>query len=214
MDKQVRIDLADIEERTQYRDDMSEKLEDMLRKSSKFQGCIVKRVRLEREAPELRNPFDIQYSDGTHAVWLYEWEIQALDEQEILSYLEVQKGREKQLDSYHFWDIISFSVSAIGVIAVFLDLMFMIYLGNTERLILDFLTVALFILGSGLVLVYVNSIRKSSNERWLDTVSAKNDPLFLEALRKLATLSGTGKRELDQYAKRLKEVEKALVRNR
>ena len=209
MNESVRMDLVDIEDHTEYRDQKCEKLEKMLTKDPNFEGCVVKRLRLQKEAPELKDPFDIQDPDGTHVVWFYDWEMQILDEPEVLSYLEVQIRREHQLDSHLFWDMVSFVVLFIGMTAVTIDAMFIIISGVTQ-FSLSLLPITLAVLLSGILMFSSNLRRKRNSERRLDIDSARKDSVFLEALRKLAKLSGTGNKELDQYVERLEAVEKAL----
>jgi hypothetical protein len=207
LDDSVQIDLADMEEYTQYRDKSCQELEGILTKDSRFEGCIVKRVRMEKTAPELKDPFDIQSVDGEHIAWFYEWEMNTLDGPEILSYLDVERRKEQKLDTHLFWEMVSFAIIFFGVVAVIIDVGF-ILLGLGAQAAINFFPVTLLVLLSGLVLGFVSRGRRLSSVRNLDINSAREDSMFLEALRKLAALSGTGNKELDQYVERLEEIEK------
>lgn len=210
MDDSVRVDLADIEELAEYQDKSCQELEGILTKDSRYEGSIVKRVRMEKTAPELKDPFDIQTPDGEHMVWLYEWEMETLDEPEILSYLEVQRKKEQLLDTHLFRELGSFVVIFIGGIVVVIDVIF-IFAGMAAQTAINFFPIALLVLFSGLILEFVSRRRRRGSEKKLDIDSAKEDSVFLNALRKLAVLSGSGNKELDQYSERLEEVEKALL---
>lgn len=203
MDESVRMDLADIEDHTQYRDQKCEELEDILRKDSRFEGCIVKRIRLQKEAPELKDPFDIQKKDGTHSVWLYEWEFDILSDLEILSYLDVQRKREEKADSYLFGETLGFFISLGGVCST-VALLFPLLIGQQ---LFDFLHIPVIGLAIGLPLMYITSRNKKNGMKQLDDESARENPLFISALRKLATLSGVGNKDKDLCAKRLREIE-------
>jgi len=207
MDESVRLDLTDIEDHMEYRDQKCEELEDILRKDSRFEGCIVKRIRLQKEAPELKDPFDIQKKDGTHSVWLNEWEFDILSEPEILSYLDVQRKKEEVSDSYACWWFLGFMVimtGACSVVALFL--MYMIGIGELQ-FVFEQLPTAVVGLVLGLLLVYITSRRKRIGMIRRDIESARENPLFISALRKLATLSGVGNKDKDRYANRLREIE-------
>jgi len=93
MDEFLRVDAADMEDGTYYRDDKCKRLEEILGRDSRFRGCVVKRLRFQRNDPELMDSFVVQNSDGEDVVWFYIWEFDVLDESEIPSYLDVERKR-------------------------------------------------------------------------------------------------------------------------
>jgi hypothetical protein len=210
MDDSVLMDLADIADNTYYQDKFCKEIETILAKDSRFEGCRVKRLRLHESAPELKDPFDILTSEGKHVVWFYEWELEILGDSEIPSYLEVQKKREQNLDAHISWDLSSWVVMFIGFVAFLVDVGLM-FLDLATQTAFIFFPITMSVLLFGLVLNFMSKTRRRVSEKKLDIDSAKGDPLFLRALRKLSVLSESGIKELEEYSERLEKVEKAIL---
>ena len=208
MDEPVRMDLTDIEDNTQYRDQKCEKLEDILRKDPRFEGCIVKRIRLQREAPELKDPFNIQNEKG-HIAWFYEWEFEILSEPEIYSYIEFQKEKEARADSYLPLDLIGLVLLFSGALSIItLILIMLIGQFTIDRVTIMLLAVSDLLPVGVLVLIIKRRLTRFKSR---GVAFARENPLFVEALRKLATLSGSGNEMLDDYAEKLKIVEDSIT---
>jgi hypothetical protein len=207
MDEAVQMDLEDIEDHTQYRDQKCEKLEEILRRNTEFEGCVVKRIRLQKEAPELKDPFDIQDSKGKHIVWFYEWEFDILNESEILSYLGAGRINERKLDSYIIWQLSGFIVTLVGILAVAVVVSIHV-LSLNNQLVIGLLPYAIAILGTGILIVIIGARRKQIGLRQLDIDFAKENPSFINALKKLGSLAGVP--DSRDYSKRLEYIKSKL----
>jgi hypothetical protein len=115
--KSVRIDVDDLEEYALYTDEQCEKLEAILRSHPDFEGCVVKRMRAQETAPELKDPFDVATEHGDHLVWFYEWQLEALDDDMIPLVAQVDRQREKLIDSFLRWTGLSGAMLFCGVVA-------------------------------------------------------------------------------------------------
>ena len=205
MDDSVQIDLVEMKDHTKYRDQESDKLEDMLVKDSRFERYIVRRIKFENEALGLENPFSIQTKDGIHRIWLYKWEFDILSESEIIPYLDVKRKREEKSDTYICREVLGFVASMTGACMI-VGLLFFLLIGQ-QQFVFEQLPTAVIGLAIGLLITYITYRRKRIGLTQLDIESAKENPLFISALRKLATLSGRGNKDMDLYAKRLQEIE-------
>ena len=81
------------------------------------------------------------------------------------------------------------------------------------QFVFEHLPIAVVGLMIGLLLLYITSRRKRIGMKRLDIESARENPLFISALRKLATLSGVGNKDLDLYVKRFREIENTHMDN-
>jgi len=208
MDEPVQTDLVDIEDDKEYRDQKCEKLEDILRKDSRFEGCIVKRIRLQKEAPELKDPFNIQNENGRHIAWFYEWEFEVLSEPEIFPYIEFQKEKEERADSYLPLDLLGIVMIIVGA-ASFITLLFIALTG--QWIILDAIVnipAASISLLLGILVIIIR--RRHAGFRKRGVAFARDNPLFIEALRKLAPLSKPGDKLMENYAENLKILEDSI----
>jgi hypothetical protein len=208
MGEPVQMDLADIEDNTEYRDQKCEKLEDILRKDSRFEGCIVKRIRLQKEAPELKDPFNIQSEDGKHIAWFYEWEFEILSEPEIFSYIEFQKEKEARVDSYLPLDLLGLVFIFAGAVSIITFFLISLASQWTIQGATIILLAASILLPVGILVLIIR--RRLTGFRKRGTAFARDDPLFIEALRKLAPLSKSGNKLMDHYAENLKMLEDSI----
>jgi hypothetical protein len=209
-DDATQVDSADMEDSTHFRDEKCQQLEEILEKDTKFKGCIVTRTRLQKESSELKDPFDIQSSDGTHLAWFHEREFDFLDKPKIAPYLDVQRKREQRLNSYRSWELLGHITGLIGVVGVII-LLLSLFLGITQELAFILLSFGVITLWIGCTAIPITSIRKQAALARLDRESARENPLFLDALRTLAALSGAENRGKDSYMVRLQRVEPRLM---
>jgi hypothetical protein len=210
MDDADQVDSADIEDSTHFRDEKCQQIEEILERDTRFKGCIVTRIRLQKEFPELKDQFDIQKEDGTHLVWFCEREFDILDRPEIVPYLDVQRKREQKLDSYHSWELLGYITGLIGVVGVIM-LLLSLFLGITQELAFILMSFGVITLWIGCTTIPITAIRKQAALAILDRESARKNPLFLDALRRLATLSGAENRGKDSYTVRLQRVEPRVM---
>ena len=210
MEDDIYIDFADIEDGTYFIDDNCRQLEEILATDSEFEEYVVKRIRLEKESPKSRNPFDVQRSDGSHIVWFYEWEFNLLDSHEIVPYLEVQRRREQKIDSYIHLEIIEFFTCLIGLVA-FIASLLSLFLETTPQMTFTSLPYILGVLMIGVLSLSITSMRKKRALEKIDIESARENPLFVDALSKLAGLEGSGIKDLNSYAKRFRRVESEIM---
>ena len=206
MNEKIQIDLEDLEDFTEYSDGNCEHLERILRETSAFEGCRVKRIRLQLEAPELKDPFDIQDNQGEHLAWLYIWEIEALSVEQIQVFARVQKDREKNSDRYLGTQIVAAVLSLMGLIFIIIQVVVPL-IGPGILLPLPFYLISAIILTIGLVVLIVTQKRKKSRFAEIDLNAARESSEFIDALRELAHLYACKGKEMEDYQQRLEELD-------
>jgi hypothetical protein len=199
----VEIDISDVEWGSYYKDEKCKNLEKTLQTDSRYAECEVKRAHWNDESTD---PFHILDESGNEIVVLERWEVFALSGHELLSYIEVQQKRNQsprtiELALYGFF--IAFGSMAIG---------FHVYslidqsssLPMPWPLIFDLLAILLGILS---VLMYrVTSVRI----RNIDLEKVREEPSFLDVLRKLAGMPETENPKKEEFEKRAMYVEDML----
>ena len=90
MDITVKINVDDLEELALYRDERCDELEGVIRKNPRFKDCMVRRLRNIEEYREQGDPFEIRDAGETHIAWIYEYEVDLLDDEEITWYISAQ----------------------------------------------------------------------------------------------------------------------------
>lgn len=200
----VEVDISDLDFGTYYRDDRSEELEELLRNDSKYAECMVKREHWHDEIEH--NPFVILDTDGKVIIELEKWEVDALNGNEIILFIEVQGRREDYIDTVE-------SASILIMLVSFMLWMFPFMILQTTQVdtinpvisTLILAAVATFLI-SGLV-YYARRKNTHSKKMNIDLEAAREDSTFLEALRKLAAVSESENVYSNEYVKRLEELE-------
>lgn len=139
-------------------------------------------------------------------VYLDVWEIDALNEFELFAYSEVQMNKERIRSK----GAVSFSVAVLVLlpIAIFLPISDLI---SPSGSVVSFTSIAA--LASFLVILllgirfYKSRNDATSKKRVIDLVAAREDSTFLDALRRLASLTNIDDWKREEYMKRLQYIE-------
>ena len=204
----MRIEVGDIIEGQYYTDERCERLQALLKTEAEFDGYIVRRQHWYEEYD--LDPFIIQDTSGEDMLTLEPWEVDALTGSEFLSYVDVQVNNDPQ----------EISVNSVTILTV----MFMVFplvliLLNLE-IAFPHRGISMMILVPTLLLILLYAI--VSYKRWRNTTShnlqldlalVREDPMFLEALRKLAAVPKSEYMYKDEHVKRLRKIETALAGN-
>ncbi|MFW9810752.1 MAG: hypothetical protein ACFFE6_15355 [Candidatus Thorarchaeota archaeon] len=200
----VEVDVSDLTELTYFIDKKCEEIEKILRRDSKYAEYAVKRQHFGEDWQ--LDPYVIQDPGGEDLVYLDVWEIDALNEFELFAYSEVQMNKERIRSK----GAVSFSVAVLVLlpIAIFLPISDLI---SPSGSVVSFTSIAA--LASFLVILllgirfYKSRNDATSKKRVIDLVAAREDSTFLDALRRLASLTNIDDWKREEYMKRLQYIE-------
>jgi hypothetical protein len=157
------------------------------------------------------DPYIIRDEDGANLLVLEPEIIDALNESEFRSYIDVEM-KQIECNESTFWFLIATIV--LTPAAVVNSVMALIYLANLEiGKALATLVVALPLDILTLLLGSVYSRRRKRMilmKQQIDLVAAQENSIFLSALQKLAALPNSDVMENGNYRKRLQNIEEAL----
>jgi hypothetical protein len=199
----VEIDVSDIPYGSFYTDARSKRVERIIQNKEEYSTFIVKRYRREQD-PSLDIYIAMDETEN-YWVWMYEWEIDALDDDEIFSYVTVTKETSQRPDpTQHFLIASSFSI------ALFLSLLICIIIVpevSTNSIILGVMLVSLitsFITGG----IFRGKNREHmQNEREFEAAMITRHPLYHESLRKFSALSNISESQRENYLERIQETD-------
>lgn len=204
----VEIDPAELEGAF-YKDETCREIEESLRQDSRYNECNVRREFCGEDAP--CDPFVIRNRHGETIATLHEWEIDALNGYELVSYVAVQHRRNQcsdRLESALFRLFLG-GVSVIGLLLV-ISLQMVLMLRPVPPVVPGiFLTSSTLTVFSGSI-YFLKRRSAISTRREIDLDAARNDPSFLEALRKLAAVSKTASVNTGEHIERLEHIENAM----
>ncbi len=204
----VEIDPAELEGAF-YRDEKCREVEESLRQDSRYKECDVRREFCGEDAP--CDPFVIRNRHGETIATLHEWEIDALNGYELVSYVAVQHRRNQCSDRLESALIRLFlgAVSVTGLLLV-ISLQMVLMLKPVPPVVpMIFLTSCTLTVCSGSVYFLKRKSAISTREE-IDIEAARSDPSFLEALRKLAAVSRTASVNTDEHIERLEHIENTM----
>jgi len=204
----VEVDISDLEELDYYIDQKCEELEQVLREDPQFTECRVKRQHWGGDGEF--DTFVIQNADGVDLIELNTWEVEPLDETEILSYVDVKIRRESHsyLESAFLFILILAIFGTAGVMFILFE--FALYNGtlDIEPIIISFASFVIVLLTT--IWFYRKRKHVMNEKNQIDVLAAREDLVFLSALRKLASLTGEEVWMLDEFKSRLKFIEDSL----
>lgn len=201
-------DLSDVKWGGFYRDDSCKALEVILHDDSNYRECTVERQHYHEDIDN--DPYVVKDEDGKDIITLEKWQVDTLNESELLSYIKVQQRRDQCVDRtgsvayfmLHVSFMLGLAFSFITIVDIVLS-----HTINSYSLV-SFPVVIV----SGIIIhfKYKNSYLM---KRAVDLEAATSDSSFLEALRKLASVS---KNEYEfvynnEHIMRLKHIETALT---
>ncbi|MFW9889128.1 MAG: hypothetical protein ACFFER_13165 [Candidatus Thorarchaeota archaeon] len=202
----VEVDISDLDFGAYYRDDKSVELEKLLRNDSKYAECMVKREYWDEDINH--NPFVILDTDGKVIITLEKWAVDALNGNEIISFIEVQGRRDDRYDTVE--SVLVLIMLASIMVGAF-SLMFLptIQFDTINSTVSTLILAAITFLISGLA-YYARRKNTHSKKMNIDLEAAREDLTFLEALRKLAAVAESEYVYNNEYVKRLEELESLL----
>jgi hypothetical protein len=199
-------DFSGIDFDVYFVDERCKEIERVLRENTGFVGYRVKRRRWARDWEF--DPFLIQNENGDHLISLEPEIVDALNQSEFLSFVNVKM---KRVDSSEdtFWLFIA--IILLIPSAVFSPILAMILYSNPNILGLYVIALPLDFLILFLGIIYYRKRdRMISKRRQIDLTEAQEDPVFASALQKLASIPIL--EENREYKRRLKYIEDKLGR--
>ena len=203
----VEIDVSDIPLGSFYIDERCKRIERIIQGKEEYAEFRVKRARRE-EDPSL-DIYVVMDATENYWVWMNEWEVDALNDSEILSYITVTKETSQKPNPTESWSFIlmCFSMSLFVVFPLIIILVpeFPMYDFIFGIMVISLITSIVF----GLNFKKKNDEYKQS-EREFEIEMMKQYPLFVESIRKFATLPDITASQRENYTKRLQEIESKL----
>ncbi len=203
----VEIDISDIPIGSFYTDERSKRIEMIIRDKEEYVQFIVKRYRGQEDPSH--DGYIVMDETENAWVWMYEWEVDVLNDAEIMSYVTVTKETSQRPDPTENWMIISSLFAALFI--TFLILLF----------IPDFPPIYDFIIGTMLVFLggtvitgwmYRGKYRAhKQSEKEFEIATMTRHPLFLESIRKFAALENISESQSEIYLERIQEIESKMV---
>ena len=200
------VEVNDILEGQYYIDEKCKSLQALLTTEPRFEGYIVKRQHWYEEYSS--DSFIIQDTCGKDILTLEPWEIDALTDSKFLSYVDVLVNREPQ-KVFEYWYanlVIAFLVFPVVLVISVLDTVFPNRGISTTALVSTLLLMFLYAIVS-----YKEWRDTRSYNLRLDLAAAREDPMFVEALRELAAVPKSEYMYKNEHVKRLKKLETALA---
>ncbi|MFW9788058.1 MAG: hypothetical protein ACFFE1_10310 [Candidatus Thorarchaeota archaeon] len=205
----VEVDVSDLTDLAYYIDGKCKHLEELLRSNPKYAEYLVKRQHFGDDWQ--LDPYIIQDLKGEDLIYLEIWEIDALSDSELLAYIEVQMSK----------GLIDNSEGAFPlVIALIVFLPFGLFFSIIEMISssgprLSFTlaiglaaTLIPFLLGIRFYRIRQSAIFKKRN---IDLMAAREDTTFLDAIRRLASLTNVDNWKREEYERRLQFIEDTLA---
>ncbi|MFW9921259.1 MAG: hypothetical protein ACFFED_16780 [Candidatus Thorarchaeota archaeon] len=206
----VDTDVSELSELPYYRDTRCEEVEDILRAGSKYSSCAVERLKQIDEFQEFGDLFDVQDENENHLVYLYEHEVDTLDNAELAVFAFVQEEREKASDGLVKWWGLGFILIILGMAGILTGLLLYAAFSFLAPIFPFWLFLSmLFQLAGGGIFLIQNQAMKN-RRRDIDIIYASENASFLKALTKLASLSEATSKVSDSYKDRLLFVEEKI----
>lgn len=202
----VEIDVSDIPLGSLYIDERCKRIERIIKKEEEYAEFSIKRSRRE-EDPSL-DIYIIMDATENFWVWMHEWEVDALSDSEILSYVIVTKETSQRPDPTENWGILMSLFMALFLVFLIIIILvpaFPIY--DSISGIMLFSLIGVFV--SGWIFKGKLEEHKQSG-REFEIEMMKQYPLFVESIRKFAALPDVTKSQREKYTERLQEIESKL----
>jgi hypothetical protein len=204
----VEIDISDIPLETFYTDERCKRIERIIQSKEKFKDFRVKRLRRE-EDPSL-DIYIMMDATENFWVWMNEWEVDALNDSEILSYITVTKETSQRTNPTESWSFILMCFSMSLFLVFPLIIVFV-----PEFPMYDFIFGIMVISLIASIVFGLNFKRKNDeykqSEREFEMEIMEQHPLFVESLRKFATLQDITDSQREEYLERIQEIESKMA---
>lgn len=206
----VEIDVSEVEYGGYYKDEKCREVEKLLRSDPQYAECEVKRARWEVKISD--DPFYVLDNKGRDIITLDGWEVYALSDSELISYIDVQRMQNRVSSRLELVAMSFIATGAFAPVSLILAVAFLYFGENGLFSVLANLTVLagilLFVVG---ILYYSMRRRTSLLMKNVDLEAVRKDRSFLEMLRRLAETPGADERTRKELTKRVKYIEDALA---
>jgi hypothetical protein len=205
----VEVEISDLPEGAYFIDKGCVEVEAVLRKDPRYEQCVVKRQHFGGDYT--LDPFVIQDLDGEDLTTLNTWEVDALNDSELLSYADVQIRRERHTYSGTLLLFIFSVILLAPFAAVFSIMTIILYSSSVGSVMSDIAIVSSLLLLLSVANYYRRRKDTTSKKRQIDITAARESLSFLDALRRLASLCDIDETEKQEYSKRVQYTESELA---
>ena len=200
----VEIDISDMAYDSLYTDERCNRIQRILENQEEYSDFLVKRQRGNEEPS--KDIYIVMDASENYLIWMYGWEVDALDDSEILDYFIVTNDRDDSLDPTLNW-----MVSSACSIALFMSLVFTYVVIDSSLSFLVGPMIISFI--AGIILYWIYHMKnkvyvQGKKEKEIELMT--RHPLFFEAIRKFAALPDISEVQRKEYQKRLQEIESKM----
>ena len=203
----VEIDISDIPIGTSFTDERSKRVQEIIRKEADYADFIVKRYR-EQEDPS-QDIYIMMDATENYWVWMYGWEIDALDDAEIFSYFTVTKETSQRTDPNVNWMIAASFLFALSL-ALIITVIFSPELLEYNWFIWLIILPMAFSFVTGWIYTKKNRVHQQSEKEFEVSIHSKH-PLFAQALHKFSKLPDISDEQRTIYQERIHELEKKMA---
>ena len=202
---ETKVDVSNLGVSDYYIDERSKKLEKLLRSDTRFREYRVRRQHWKRNRED--DLFVIQDDEEFDLITLETLEVNTLSDSELLSYINVEM---KRLECSENTTLFLLATMTLMPVAIILSAVTIIDFSNRNivgKMIMDFVIILLTIFSAAM---YLSKRRvMMTSQRKVDLIAAREDVMFLSALRKLADIPANDELETENYRKRLQDIDGA-----
>jgi hypothetical protein len=183
-------------------------VEEILKRDRIFAGCTVKFGRFDELS---RNRFVVYDAAGKFLIYLEEWEVEILDDDELLEYAKVKKIRAHDCQGLSGVAYLLLFVSSVLLGSLVIVLFLVSIVGFSSSAMVAIQQISILIIGLSIVFSYSERKKKQSRKREVDFDVARNSASFHSAIRKLASQPESDEVKTEEYVKRLNYIEDLLA---
>ena len=202
---ETKVDVSNLGVSDYYIDERSKRLEKLLRSDTRFREYRVRRQHWKRNRED--DLFVIQDDEEFDLITLETLEVNTLSDSELLSYINVEM---KRLECSENTTLFLLATMTLMPVAIILSAVTIIDFSNRNivgKMIMDFVIILLTIFSAAM---YLSKRRvMMTSQRKVDLIAAREDVMFLSALRKLADIPANDELETENYRKRLQDIDGA-----
>jgi hypothetical protein len=203
----IEVDISNIPFDSFYIDERCKRVERITQGTEEYATFKVKRYRGETDP---RNDmYIIMDTTENFWVWIYEWEVDASDDSEILSYVTVVKETSRRPDPTENWGILfAFLFALFLSFVIFMVLVPEFQTNSTIQAIIVLFLIASLI--TGWIFNRKYSVHMLQEREYEIGVMARH-PQFIEAIRKFAALDDVSYSQREEYLKRIHEIDEKMA---
>lgn len=202
---ETKVDVSNLGVSDYYIDERSKRLEKLLRSDTRFREYRVRRQHWKRNRED--DPFVIQNDEEFDLIILETVEVNTLSDSEFLSYIDVEMKRLECSENTTLFLLATIALMPFAIIFSAMIIIDFSYLNIVRIMILSFAIILLTIFSTTM---YLSKRRvMMSGQREVDLKAARDDVMFLSALRKLADIPANDELKTENYRKRLQDIDGA-----